>query len=888
MSIYNIPIEEFLTRVDTSPKGLGEAEAKRRLSKYGRNIIKKRKKKSPIVKFLQNMTNPFALLLLVGSILAFIGNHLSPREGMFGISIALFIVVIINASFTFYQEYKAERAMASFERMMPQKAEVLRDDKVEQILASHLVPGDVLLLKEGDKIPADARLIEVNNLKVNNASLTGESEPQLRSLRATHDNPLESRNLVFSGTIVESGSGKAVIYATGMDTELGKIANLTISTGTVETPIHKEIKKFTEFMSILAIIIGVVFFFIGYFLNQIFWVNLVFAIGIIVANVPEGLLPTITLTLSIASQKMAKRNALIKSIESVETLGSTTVICTDKTGTLTQNKMGVKNIFMNLKDIEPKKDVLRIQGMRKLVYGFILCNNSYLDKGDIIGDPTEGSLLSFSDKLMDYEYIRKKYERLLEIPFDSKRKKMNTINQFEHGKLAFIKGAPEVILNDCDKIMIDDKNLILRKEHIIEISKKQEEYSSRGDRVLAVAYKKVRGKDLEKESEMKNYTFLGLVSLFDPPREEVTNAVKKCKKAGIKIIVFSGDHPNTTKSIAKDLGIVSDNVRVITGDELKKMSKSELESALRSEVLFARSSPAEKIRVAELLQEMGEVVAVTGDGVNDAPALRKADIGVAMGKSGTDVAREAADMVLVDDNFASIVNAIEEGRTVWDNIKRFIRYILTSNIPEIIPFIAFVLLGIPLPLTVILILSIDLGTDMLPGIALGTEPTEEGTMSRPPRSRDERLLTWKMLARSYGLVGPIEALAGFIVYFSVLYNGGWRWGQQLAYNNPLYMTAVAGFFASIIICQIANILVCRTTRNPIYKTGLLKNKFVLLGILSEILITAFILYVPIGNRLFGTNPVPLSYLWLAIPFAIMIIIIDEIIKLAIRKNMITL
>ena len=884
MSIHDIELDKFVSRLNTSYKGISNNEVKKRTSFYGPNKLNERKKKPAILRFLSNMSNPFALLLIVGSILAFIGNYLSPQEGMFGIAIALFVVVVINASFTFYQEYKAERAMSSFKNMLPSKATVIRSNKVTEVLAKELVPGDLIILAEGDKVPADARLIEVNNLKVNNASLTGESEPQLRSIKPTDKDILESRNVVFSGTIVESGSGKAIIYATGMKTQLGKIANLTEETNVIETPIHKEIKKFTKFVSTLAIGIGFSFFVIGHLLNQSFWANLVFAIGIIVANVPEGLLPTITLTLSLASQNMAKRNALIKSIESVETLGSTTVICTDKTGTLTQNKMKVKEIFLNLKEVKTKEKLLKIPGIRKLSYGSILCNNSHIDQLKIIGDPTEGALLEFCNDLMDYAYIRKKYRRLLEIPFDSKSKRMITINDFDDKKLAFIKGAPEVVLKNCNKILINDKNLVLKDEHRKKILKKQQEYSKKGERVLAVGYKKIKTSNMEKEVEKEDYVFIGLMSMFDPPRPEVYDAVKKCKGAGINIIVFSGDHPNTTAAIAKELGIIKKDVKIVVGSEFKELSDDKLKEILDKPVIFARTSPEDKIRIVRLLQEKEEIVAVTGDGVNDAPALRKADIGVAMGKSGTDVAREAADMVLVDDNFASIVNAVEEGRTVYDNIKRFIRYILTSNIPEIIPFIAFVLLGIPLPLTVILILAIDLGTDMIPGIALGNEPTEPDTMNRAPRSKKEKLLTWKMLGRSYGIIGPIEALAGFVVYFSILFNGGWKWGEQLAYNNPLYMTAVAGFFTSIIICQIFNVFVCRTSRNSVFKVGLFKNKSVLIGIFTEMVLTIFIIYIPLGNKLFGTLPVALNYLILAVPFGVLIFIIDELIKFNIRRK----
>ncbi|MFC2136268.1 cation-translocating P-type ATPase, partial [Bacteroidota bacterium] len=753
----------------------------------------------------------------------------------------------------------------------------MRDGKEVEILAEELVPGDVIYLSEGDKIPADARLIDQHSLKVDNSSLTGESEPQLRCFDCTHENILESRNMVFSGTLVQSGTGSAIVYATGMNTQIGRIAQLTKETKKVVTPIRKELNHFIKIISIIAIILGVVFFFLSIALGHRLVGSLIFSIGIIVANVPEGLLPTVTLALSMASRKMAKKNALIKHLESVETLGSTTVICTDKTGTITQNRMFVHSLFINLQEVHEKEHPDSIDGFDKVLGVSVLCNNAKLDskKDFYIGDPTEGALLTFANHYADIRKIYNDQPRLDEMPFDSQTKCMITLNKSKKNS-SYLKGAPEVVLEKCSKIIINNNLKELDENTRTIIDRHYQDLASKGERVLALAYR-----ESNKEIDTEGFIFIGLVGIIDPPRPEIPEAIAKCEAAGIKVIMITGDYSLTAEAIAKMTGIIDEgsNSTIITGEELTKLSEDELRDVLRKDnIIFARTSPIQKLRIVQALQANGEIVAVTGDGVNDAPALKNADIGIAMGIIGTDVAKEASNMILLDDNFATIVNAVEQGRTIYANIRKFIAYILTSNVPEILPFIAFVLLKIPLPLTVVLILAIDLGTDLLPALGLGQEKPESDVMKEPPRSRKERLLSPQLLFMSYGIIGMIQAAAGFFSFFVVLYAGGWTWGTQMPMTDPLYMKAVTAFFASIVICQIPDVLICRTRKQSFFKQGVFSNKLVWIGIASEIALLGVISYWPVANKVLGTVPLTMNEFLLPVPFAVAIFVFDEVRK----------
>lgn len=878
---HKINLDELYKRLDSAPQGLSSEGASKRQQTYGFNVLEGKEKQSLIIRFGRHLLNFFALLLWTGAALAFTSEYLLPGEGNLYIGIALAGVVVLNAVFTFIQEYQSEQIMESFRKMMPVKIEVLRDSGRTELLSQEIVPGDIIYINEGDKIPADARLIEENSLKVDHSALTGESEPQLRKLTTTHENILESRNMVFSGTLVQSGNGAALVYGTGMNTQLGNIAQLTKTTEEVESPLRKELNHFIKIISAIAITLGVSFFAVSFLTGNKLMASMIFAIGIIVANVPEGLLPTVTLCLSMASRKMAKRMALIKNLDSVETLGSTTVICTDKTGTITENRISVNTIYIDLDErLINEKNVLTMPGMDMLLKISVLCNNAKLDdKGHYMGDPTEGALILYAKDKVDISEMNTRNKRLHESPFDSKTKRMITINSDGAQATVYMKGAPEVVLKMSSRILINNEVIPMEQHHRDEIEKYYGRLASRGERVLAMAFKE--GEDQSEE----NIVFVALIGMIDPPRKEIPDAIARCKSAGIKVIMITGDYRLTAEAIARLAGMVSDKANIMTGDELENTTNDNLKEFLKKDnIIFARTSPTQKLQIVTTLQSIGEVVTVTGDGVNDAPAIKNADMGVAMGIIGTEVAKEAADMVLLDDNFATIVNAVEEGRTVFNNIKKFIAYILTSNVPEILPFIAFVLLGIPLPLTVVLILSIDLGTDLIPALGLGVEPPEHDVMNMPPRKRDERLLSGKLLFMSYGIIGMLQAAAGFFSYFVVLYNGGWTWGQELASTDPLYLKAVTAFFASIIICQIADVMICRTRRESVFTKGLFSNKLVLAGIASEVTLLLIIVYNPLTHKLFGTHPLTLFELSLSVPFALLIFFGDEIRKLLIRKN----
>ena len=871
-----------LDELDTSRDGLSAKEIDARIARFGRNALKVGHDTPEFVKFLLQFKNFFAILLIVGGALAMTAEQMDPGQGNLYIAIALIAVVLLNAAFTYFQEHQSERIMDSFKKMLPSMITALRDNRPQEVPAAELVPGDVIILNEGDRVPADGRLIEAKELKVDNSSLTGESEPQLLNAGQSADVVLESPNMVFSGSLVQNGEGKVVLVETGMSTQIGSIVALTKATEAHETPIHKELKYFIKVISFIAIFLGVSFFSVSVAIGNGVIGSLIFAIGIIVANVPEGLLPTVTMSLTMASRRMAQKNALVKNLESVETLGSTTVICTDKTGTLTQNRLGVNTVV--LAGQEYRADDTMIKGapsFGQFLNVTCICNNAYLTEKGFAGDATEGALLLYARNHVDVDALRQ-VEEISEQPFNSTTKRMITVTDAGDGPQAYLKGAPEVVLAMCDRIALNGGEYPLTEERRAEVIQQYRTLAGRGERGLAFAARPSQRDEVPESG----YLFLGLTGMIDPPRPEVPDALARCRSAGIRVIMLTGDFGLTAKTIAVQIGLMSDIGRVVQGDELSALNDSELREMLKEEpeIIFARIALAQKLQVVQALQANGEIVTVTGDGVNDAPALKNADMGVAMGVMGTDVAKEASNMVLMDDNFATIVTAVEEGRTIFDNIKKFIAYILTSNIPEILPFIAFVLLDIPLPLTVILILSIDLGTDILPALGLGAEKPETDVMRRKPRPRNERLLSRNLLLMSYGIVGMLQAAAGFFTYFTILYSGGWEWGQDLANDDPLYRTAITGFFASIIICQVADVIICRTRTQSLFTVGVFSNKMVLVGIAFELMLLACISYIPAFNTFFGTAPLEAWHLMLSVPFALVILFGDELRRVFVRRG----
>lgn len=883
MKINSLKNDEVLKTLVTSEQGLTEDEAKKRILEFSPNEITEVKKTPLYIKFLKQFTHFLAILLWAGAGLALFSEYLHPGEGMLTLGVAIIGVVMINAVFTFIQEYRAEKALETLKKLLPFFVKVIRGGKEKEVPSREVVPGDIILLSEGDKVPADSRLIESSSLRINNAPLTGESEPVLMDPLPSEGELIEGNNITFAGTTVISGSGKAVVFATGMATEFGRVAHLTSAVEAGLSPLQKEIIKATRIVAFIAAVVGIFFFFLGFLIGRSFWNNFIFAIGITVALIPEGMLPTVTLALAMGSQRMAKRKALIKTLNSVETLGSVSVICTDKTGTLTQNNMSVSRIWADEKTMEIKEfEKAPPDFLMKTAF---LCNNARYIDGQYKGDPTEIALL----KLAGETIVNFKAERLCELPFDPDRKRMTTLNSTGNGIFAFTKGAVEGLLPLCDSFMLKGEKLPMNDGFRAKALDACHSLMDMGLRVLCFAFK-----EFDETSELKgmdsrveeNMTFAGLIGLEDPPRPEVPEALKKCHEAGIKVIMITGDGSRTAVAIAKEIGLVRGTPVVVEGHEFRDMSDKELRQKLsEEEIIFARMTPKHKMRVVSILKEEGERVAVTGDGVNDAPALKKADIGISMGISGTDVAKEASDMVLLDDNFATIVKAVEEGRTVYENIKKFMTYIFASNIPEAVPYLAYILLKIPLPLTIMQILAIDLGTDMLPALALGAEKPTPGIMKQPPRRVEERLINTSLIVRAYLFLGPIEAFACMFGFFYLLKAGGWEWATMLPANNILYMQATTACLTAIVITQIANVFACRSHKDSAVNPGFFSNRLIFIGIAFEILMQIFIVYSPIGNSIFSTYPISLEIWLVLIPFALLLLCAEEIRKLIVRRFM---
>lgn len=917
MNIHKLSVQEVYDILGTTENGLSDSEADLQLKKYGKNLLRKEKHKPLIFKFFSNFTHLMAILLWCAGIVALIAKI--PE-----LAIAIWMVNIINGAFSFWQEFRAGKATEALKKMLPDCVRVVRGGVEQQILAEDLVPADLIVLSEGDRISADARLVDDNDLRVNQSVLTGESHSINKSKDAVLRDDLtrsEQSNMVFAGTTVSSGTGKAVVYATGMSTEFGKIASLTQSLKEESSPLQKEMGELTKKVSVIAVSIGVLFFFLAIFLADTKPIAaFIFALGMIVAFIPEGLLPTVTLSLAMGVQRMAKRNALIKRLSAVETLGCATVICTDKTGTLTQNEMTVNrvwtdgmnlevtgvgydssegNILLNGKSIAPKQ-----HNISELLTAAGLCCNARVlpQNGEssgftILGDPTEAAIIVLAEKYgLNLDNIRKETPRLRELPFDSGRKRMSTVHQGE-GKVrvAYIKGAPREVLSLCTQQKRNGEINPMSEQDRLNIMNINDEYARNGLRVLAVAIRYISAEDnmplslssYTPELVEQNLIFLGLIAMMDPPRKEVSEAVEKCQNAGIRIIMITGDYGLTAESIARRIGIVKgEHPRIITGLELEKLEPHKLKEALSGEVIFARVAPEQKLQVVSALQEMNHIVAVTGDGVNDSPALKKADIGVAMGISGTDVAKEAADMILTDDNFASIVNAIEEGRAVYNNIRKFVLYIFNSNMAAAVPMVLYLFSGgaIPLPLTIMQVLAIDLGTDMVPAMGLGVEKPEEGIMNVPPRSQKESLLSRALVFKAFFWYGILEAAFGTAAYFFLNYLHGWP-EKALAASGDTYQMATAMTFAAIVMAQVGAVFACRTEHLSVFKIGLFSNKMILIGIAVEFALLALLVYLPVPflHELFNTAPLGIREWMFLIIIPPMMLFIDEFRKLLIRK-----
>lgn len=888
MKIHQLLAADAVVSLNSTAKGLSSEEAARRLREYGPNRVEEVSAESTLLRFFGEFTHFFALILWLAAALAFLAEWSDPGQGMAKIGYAILGVIVVSGVFSFWQEHRVEQTLAALRELLPEQVGVLRDGKAMRLPAEQLVPGDIVFLEQGDNVPADCRLIGAFGVRVNNATVTGESLPKARKADPSEtEEIIRGENILLAGTSMVSGEAKAIVFATGMHTEFGKIAHLTQTGREAVSPLRQEVAHLSRLIGILAVVIGIAFFLISRSIGVPFWEGFIFAIGIIVAMVPEGLLPTLTLALVLATQRMAKRNVLIRYLPSVETLGSTTVICTDKTGTLTQNRMTVKQVWLGHSLESPTGASIagRSRDCRPFFLTAALCHD--LREGEqhgrtiLLGDPMEVALVEAARRALP---TLPPCEKLDEIPFDADRMRLSTVYAMPDGPTLYCKGAPEAVLPLCDRILIDGEIRAFISELRARVREAQEAMAERGLRVIAMCSRALEPRWRETPLE-ERLILAGLVGLEDPPRPEVAEALRKCREAGVGVIMITGDHPHTARAIAREIGLVqSDQPVVVTGEKLRALTDSQLRLALDApEVIFARASADQKLRIVEALKRKGHVVAVTGDGVNDAPALKSAHIGIAMGIAGTDVAKESADMVLLDDNFASIVNAIEEGRAVFSNIRKFLTYILAHNVPELIPYLVFSLFKIPLALTPIQILSIDMGTDSLTALGLGVESPNPRVMQLPPRSPRDRLFDWPLALRAYLFLGMIEAAIAMAAFFLVLHGAGWRYGQPLAAHDLLYLQSTTTCLSAIVVLQITNVFLCRSDRRSIFSTGILGNRLIGWGVVLEVALVLLIDYTTWGNIIFGTAPIEMRVWLFVIPLAIGMAVLEELRKWLVRK-----
>ncbi len=920
--IYTLPVSEVFTSLETCSDGLTTNEVEARRSLYGSNQLSEPPREPAWRKLVGFLAHPMALLLWLAGVIAFwLGE---PTLG-----IIIWIVVVVNAAFSYWREYRAEQATAALQHLLPSFARVIRDGAEVKVATSELVAGDILVLAEGDNIPADARVIQEYGLRANNAVLTGEAVPARKTSDASLRDGIsevERPNLIFAGTSVVSGTGRAVVYATGMLTQFGRIVRLTQAVREEPSRLQQEMSRLTRTISFIALGLGAIVFTVGIVdvkmgINEAF----LLALGIIVAAIPEGLPATVTLSLAAAVQRLAQKGVLVKKLSILETLEHVSVICTDKSGTLTQNQMTVRQVWVSGKPLvvtgtgyEPKGEFVPNPGseaaekdLQALLSAAMLCNNSRLNppapdhpQWTVLGDQTEAALrvLALKSGLAE-ETLNRSLPRIHEIPFDARRKRMSTIHQVNRPQdsfpdissgqqIAFIKGAPREVLQLCTFLRMHGEVIPLDDSWRARILSANDDYARNALRVLALAYHELppRVGSYTAERVEANLVFLGLTAMMDPPRPEVTEAVSTCRKAGVRMVMITGDYGLTAESLARRIGMLTaPNPLILTGAELELLNDIEIQGMLDKEVIFARMAPEHKLRLVAAFQSRGDVVAVTGDGVNDAPALRKADIVVAMGLVGTDVAKEAADVILTNDNFSTIARAIEEGRTVYDNLRKFTTYIFSSNVPEILPFILTALLTpavLPLALGVKQILAIDLGTDLFPALALGSEIPEKDVMQRPPRRKLQPLVDGRLLRRSFLWLGLLEALLCFGAFYFVNNFLDIPFLKSLhdsifssfphAYQNNLAITV---YYAGVVMAQVGNAFACRTERNRGRYLGWLSNPTLIRGIVIDVAILLGLIYIkPLAN-LFGNVPIPPAFWAVLIFFPVVIYGMDWILKM---------
>jgi calcium-translocating P-type ATPase len=887
------PLSALFRDLRTSALGLSGREAQQRLIVFGPNELPTASGRQWPSELRKQVTHPLALVLVVAAVLAW-------WTGTPVLAAAIVAVIVLNAGFAFVQELQAERAVEALAAYLPAQAHVLRDHQKVEVEARTLVPGDIMVIAEGDRVCADGRIID-GELNLDLSTLTGESVPAHRCVddHETGGSKLEARDRVFSGTACVEGQARAVVIATGAHTELGRIAALTQRTGRADSPLERQVKRVAWLIALVAVGSGLLFVPAGVAAGLGWTAAATFAIGLIVANVPEGLLPTITLALAVGVRDLARHGAVVKRLSAVETLGSTTVICTDKTGTLTENRMQVTKVWLPSGefDVDNSSQAVDSADLRALASAAAACTTAELateQSGPASGDPTELALLELARTLkVAVAPGDRNADRKALFNFDSHLLRMSTIDADADGTVAVhTKGAPETVLPLCVTIADGDHPFTVADRARLTVL--IDRYAAQGLRMLAIASRRLDGPTAicptRADAEV-GLCLLGLVAMFDPPRPQVLAAITQAHRAGIRVHVVTGDNGLTAAEIARRVGIGTAGARIVTGGQLDALNDPQLDQLLAGtgEIIFARSSPEAKLRIAEALRAQGQVVAMTGDGVNDAPALHCADIGVAMGRSGTDVAREAATMVLIDDNFGTIVIAVEQGRRVYDNIRKFILYIFTHAVPEVVPFLVFALSGgaIPVPLTVLQILAIDLGTDILPALALSREPAEPGLMDRPPRPRKEGIIRASMLLRAWAFLGAISAVLVMSGFLLVLHLAGWHLGDPTGPGSRLhhaYQQASTVAWLGIVTCQIGTAFAARTEHASLRAIGVFSNPALLIGIAVESAFALALVYTPLLQPLFGTAALSAGQLALVTPFPLIVWGADELRRLYQRRR----
>ncbi len=896
---FNKSIEQTEKELETSiENGLNKEQVEKAREKYGLNELKAKKKKSLIIKFLEQFKDFMIIILIIAAIISG-AVGIAQGEGITD-TIIILIVVIVNAIIGVAQENKAEKSLEALQKLSSHEAKVIRNGKLEVVQSKKLVPGDLVVLETGDYVPADIRLVEESNLKVQESSLTGESLPVEKNISTIEEEKVgigDRENMLFSSSLVTYGRGKGIVVETGMNTEVGKIAGIINETIDSQTPLQEKLDKLGKTLGIAAVVICLVIFIIGIAIGKDALEMFMTAVSLAVAAIPEGLAAVSTIVLAIGVQRMVKKNAIVKKLPAVETLGSATVICSDKTGTLTQNKMTVQKVFYDdiLQNVENAKVNNNNEELEKLVYISMLCNDTKVASDNTLtGDPTETALVDMGFELDFRPAIYEEYPRVEEIPFDSDRKLMTTVHKIENKYIVYTKGGIDELLSRCNSYILDGKVENNLEEYKETIDRNNETMAQEALRVLAMAYKEID--HIPTKEEMKNIEneliFVGMVGMIDPPREEAKKAVEKCKTAGIKTVMITGDHKITAIAIARKLGILENDEEAITGAELEEMSQEELEQNVRKYSVYARVSPEHKVRIVKAWQKNGEIVAMTGDGVNDAPALKTADIGCSMGMVGTDVAKEASDVILTDDNFATVVSAVEEGRRIYDNILKAIQYLLSSNVGEIIVlFIAILItpwlsskfgidVNLIVPLLPIHILWINLVTDSLPALALSVDPAEEDIMERKPLKSGKGIftkgMTWRVIYQ--GVMIGLLTLAAFIIGLATP-EAELPQIEGLTVQEIKVEVGQTMAFTVLALSELVHVFNVRNNKKSLFKTKALSNKYLLLAIAVSAALMLVILFVPFLREVFSIPVLPTANIIETIALVFAPLVIVEIFKL---------